>query len=58
MPRYAIRLPDGRLITDPDWHCPADVMRGAHGQGVTRMPGELIRLDDDTLTDLDTQETR
>lgn len=40
----AIQLPDGTLITDPDWQCVADVMRSAHGQGVTRMPGELIEL--------------
>lgn len=44
MTRYAIRLPDGQLITDPEWRCPGDVMRGAHGHGVTRMPGELVRL--------------
>jgi hypothetical protein len=43
---YAIQLPDGRLITDPEWRCPADVMRGAHGHGVNQMPGELVRLDD------------
>lgn len=42
---YAIRLDDGTYITDPDWRCPADVMRNAHGQGVTRMPGELVILD-------------
>lgn len=53
MTTYAIRLPDGRVITDPDWGCPADVMRGAHGQGEIRMPGELIQIDD-----TDTQETR
>lgn len=42
---YAIRLDDGRLITDPTWHSVADVMRGAHGQGVTRVVGKLVRLD-------------
>jgi hypothetical protein len=44
---YAIRLPDGQLITDPEWHTPADVMRAAHGHGVARMPGELVSLDDE-----------
>ncbi len=44
MTPLAIRLDDGRLITDPDWHTPSDVMRAAHGQGVTRMPGTLVRL--------------
>lgn len=43
---YAIRLPDGRLITDPGWHSVADVMAGAHGQGGTRVVGDLVRLDD------------
>ena len=47
MPRYEIHLPDGKVIRDPSWQCVADVMRGAHGQGVTRMPGELVRVDDD-----------
>lgn len=42
----AIRLPNGELICDPEWECVADVMRSAHGQGVTRMPGELIELED------------
>lgn len=41
---YAILLPDGHLITDPNWHTVADVMRGSHGFGVERMPGELIEL--------------
>ncbi|CAI9417265.1 hypothetical protein [Nocardioides sp. T2.26MG-1] len=54
---YAIRLDDGRLITDPEWHTPGDVMRAAHGHGVDRMPGVLVRLDDED-PDLDTQETR
>lgn len=40
----AIRLDDGTLITDPGWHTVADVMASAHGQGVTRMPGELVRI--------------
>lgn len=42
MTRYAIELDDGTRITDPDWRSPADVMRSAHGQGVTRMPGRLV----------------
>jgi hypothetical protein len=49
---YAIRLPDGHLITDPDghlitdpdWHTVADVIRGSHGFGVERMSGELVDL--------------
>ena len=44
---WAIRLDDGTLITDPEWRTPADVMRAAHGQGVTRMPGQLVRVDDE-----------
>lgn len=44
MTRYAIKLPDGSLITDPEWRCPADVMRGAHGQGITRTRGELVQI--------------
>ena len=44
MSRLAIRLPDGTLITDPDWLCVADVMRGAHGQGSTRVTGELVEV--------------
>lgn len=40
-----IRLPDGTLITDPDWHCVADVMRGAHAHGGNRVTGDLIDLD-------------
>lgn len=43
---YAIRMPDGRLITDPEWLCPADVMRSSHGHGVTQMPGELVEIED------------
>lgn len=59
MTRYGIRLEDGRVITDEDWTCPADVMRGAHGQGVRRMPGVLVQLDDEGHPlDLDTLETR
>lgn len=46
MTRYGIHLPDGQLITDPDWSCPADVMRSSHGHGVHAMPGELVKLDD------------
>lgn len=41
----AIVLPSGAVITDPEWECMADVMRSAHGQGVTRMPGRLVELD-------------
>lgn len=39
-------LEDGSRITDNDWHCPADVMRSAHGfdlkqiRIITRYPGE------------------
>ena len=44
---YAIRLPDGTLVTDPDWHTVDDVMRSAHGRGETRMPGELVVLPDE-----------
>ena len=40
----AIRLDDGTLITDDEWDTVGDVMRAAHGQGVTRMPGQLITL--------------
>lgn len=47
MTRYAIRLPDGQLITDPEWTSLDDVMRAAHGHGVARMPGELIEVPDD-----------
>lgn len=43
----AIRLPDGRLITDPEWHTVSDVMRGCHGQGSTRVVGELVELTED-----------
>lgn len=42
--RLGILLPDGALITDPDWHCVADVMRGAHGQGSHRVVGELVEI--------------
>ena len=35
MTLYAIRLPDGRLIRDPGWHCVADVMAGT---------GEVIEI--------------
>ena len=38
----ALRLPDGTTIHDPEWQCVADVMRGAHGQGITRVSGEVI----------------
>lgn len=44
MVTLAIRLPGGRLITDPEWHCVADVMRGTHGQGSTRVVGELVEV--------------
>jgi hypothetical protein len=44
MNTYGIRLPDGTTITDPEWRNVGDVMRAAHGHGVTRMPGTLIRL--------------
>ena len=44
---YAIRLPDGTLVSDPDWHTVDDVMRSAHGRGETRMPGELVVLPDE-----------
>jgi hypothetical protein len=44
---YAIRLPDGHLITDPDWHSVADVMRGAHAFDVEQMPGELIEIEEE-----------
>lgn len=44
MSLYAIRLPDGRLIRDPGWHCVADVMAGAHGQGSTSVVGEVIEI--------------
>lgn len=39
---YAIRLPNGSLVRDPSWRCPADVMRSTHGQG-ERTVGTLIR---------------
>lgn len=39
---YEIRLDDGSTITDPEWLCPADVMRSAHGQDVVKMPGSLV----------------
>ena len=29
--RYGIRLASGRVVTDPDWACPADVMASTHG---------------------------
>ena len=45
---YGIKMPDGSLITDEEWACPADVMRSAHGHGVTRMPGTLVRLPERT----------
>lgn len=45
-PELAIELPDGRLIRDESWHTVADVMAAAHGQGVRRMPGRLVQLDD------------
>lgn len=47
MTLYAIRLPDGSLITDPDWHSVADVMRGSHAFGVDRMPGELVAIEEE-----------
>jgi hypothetical protein len=40
----ALRLPDGTLVRDPEWHCVADVMRGCHGQAITRVVGELVAL--------------
>jgi hypothetical protein len=39
-----ILLPDGRLITDPDWQCVADVMKSAHGQGYKSVTGELVEV--------------
>ena len=52
MTRYGIRLPDGHLVTDPEWRSPADVMRGAHGQGITRVRGELVVIPEpDTETE-------
>lgn len=55
---YAIRLDDGSLVTDPTWHCPADVMRSAHGHGITRMPGELVRVDSPAPKRIQRQRTR
>lgn len=43
---YEIRLDDGSTITDPEWLCPADVMRSSHGQGVVKMPGSLVWVQD------------
>lgn len=47
MTRYAIRLDNGVVIHDNEWRCVADVMRTAHGQGETAMPGELIIIDEE-----------
>lgn len=46
--RVALELPDGQLVTDPEWRCEADVLRSAHGiVGRDRMPGRLVRLEPD-----------
>lgn len=47
MTRYGIRLPDGVLVTDPEWRSVGDVMRSGHGHGITRVKGDLVELDDD-----------
>lgn len=47
----AIRQPDGSLVSDPEWHCVADVMRSAHGRGITAIDGELVRLDQEGTDD-------
>lgn len=39
---YAIRMPDGEIIEDPEWDSIGDVMRSSHGQGVKFMPGTLL----------------
>lgn len=43
--RLGIRLPDGQVVTDPEWRCVADVMRGAAAHG-RRVIGELVEIDD------------
>lgn len=47
MTLYAIRLPSGDLITDPDWRSVSDVMRGSHAFGVDQMPGELVEIEEE-----------
>lgn len=45
--RYGILLDNGTLITDSEWLSPGDVMGAAHGHGVKRMPGRLVRVSEE-----------
>lgn len=44
---YAIRTRAGRVITDPEWESPADVMRATHGFGATEVTGDLFTYEVD-----------
>lgn len=46
--QWAIITAAGNVLHEPDWTCPADVLRAMHGHGVTVPPGALLCRADPT----------
>lgn len=46
MKQYGILLDNGKVVEDPGWSCPADVISSFHGFGVKRVYGTLVARED------------